>query len=526
MNTKFLTLVLLLFFTLPQFGQIAHNMVKLAQVDGLVGAEYTDIWGYTAPDGKEYAIIGSTKSVGIYDVTNCANPIFKFEFVDGLNNDNYWRDFKTYGNFAFGSADTGSEGLEVFNLTNINNITVTQITDHFLKAHNLYIDTPNARLYVAGARDANSSINNWIIIYDIANPATPVLLKKIRLNDLPGMSGTGNLYMHDIFVENNIAYISQGYEGFYVWDCTDVNNIQYLGHLNEVGQYNHSSWKHPEFTGDTSYFYVAEEAPAGAPIKVMRSVDNGSTHQVTLMKKFKNPLDAPTYTNPRPHNPFVKGNGLYISYYKDGVQVYDVTDPVNPYRAAYYDTYPNNNGLGYTGNDSGFNGAWGVYPFLSSGCILAADITYGLFTLRLKFPKIEVNGKIHVSLPGGGVIMRDSSNTCRLLSLDNSGNLLSSLVTGFDYDYKTDSADVEIITSGSELILTSSNNKKYKISIGNNGVLSSTAFNEAITNATTFNHNLFIDNKHKCMILRSPNNKRWRFGVKNNGSITTYRTSF
>ena len=28
-------------------------------------------WGYVAPDGKEYAIIGSTMAVNIFDVTNC-----------------------------------------------------------------------------------------------------------------------------------------------------------------------------------------------------------------------------------------------------------------------------------------------------------------------------------------------------------------------------------------------------------------------------------------------------------------------
>ena len=85
-------------------------------------------------------------------------------------------DFKCFGNYVYGVADTGTEGLEIFNLTNVNNITVTQNTSHFNRAHNIYVDVPNARLYAAGAHD-NSSTNNWMIIYSLSNPATQRCLK-------------------------------------------------------------------------------------------------------------------------------------------------------------------------------------------------------------------------------------------------------------------------------------------------------------------------------------------------------------
>ena len=61
---------------------------------------------------------------------------------------------------------------------------------------------------------------------------------------------------------------------------------------------------------------------------------------------FKDPLESPISENNRPHNPFVHQDKLYISYYEDGVQVYDVSDGANPTRIAYFDTYPNNNGTG------------------------------------------------------------------------------------------------------------------------------------------------------------------------------------
>jgi hypothetical protein len=64
-----------------------------------------------------------------------------------------------------------------------------------------------------------------------------------------------------------------------------------------------------------------------------------------------------------------------VSYYHDGVQVYDISDPMNPVNIAYYDTYTQHT------NYNGYQGCWGVYPFLPSGIILASDFENGLFVL-------------------------------------------------------------------------------------------------------------------------------------------------
>src|SRR5690606_38295279 len=74
---------------------------------------------------------------------------------------------------------------------------------------------------------------------------------------------------------------------------------------------------------------------------------------------------------------------IVISYYHDGVQVYDISDPRNPVRAGFYDTYPENT------NFSGFQGCWGVYPYLPSGNIIASDITHGLFVLTPPYELLE-----------------------------------------------------------------------------------------------------------------------------------------
>jgi hypothetical protein len=76
--------------------------------------------------------------------------------------------------------------------------------------------------------------------------------------------------------------------------------------------------------------------------------------------------------NSIPHNQLIKGDLLYVSYYYDGLQVYDISDPTLPVRVAHYPTSTEPNLKQY-------RGAWGVYPFLPSGNIIVSDMQKGLF---------------------------------------------------------------------------------------------------------------------------------------------------
>ena len=251
--SRFLLFIFFLFFhTFFLLGQQAHNMKKMAQITGLPGINLSNIWGYTAPDGKEYAIVGSKTATNFYDVTNCGSPILKQSIIDGINTS--WREYKTYKKFAYSVSDAAnSGGLKMFDMTNINNIVFSQVnapTDSFFtRAHTLSIDTVNARLYISGAPEGNNSL---LYIYQLSpNHIKPTLLRKVQLDTMIGQPNL-DLYIHDLYVENNIIYASHGWSGFYAWDCTDPQNIELLGFNNAdnagINGYNHSSWRHPFFS--------------------------------------------------------------------------------------------------------------------------------------------------------------------------------------------------------------------------------------------------------------------------------------
>ena len=330
------------------------------------GVRFNDIWGYAdSLTGREYAIMGSTERVHFFDVTEPNEIVEVANFALGENT--IWRDIKTFGQYAYAVSETNDEGLAVFDLSQLPDTVklVNQVTDGFKNAHNVFIETTTGRLYIVGSRTAN------IVVYDLnEDPSQPELLAAVELPE--------GRYVHDVFVDGYFAYCSHGYRGLYIWDMSDPTMPIQIAKVN-TGGYNHSSW----ITADGKYSLYAEEVPIGRPLGVI-DLEKMMENEIEIALTFSEPLLAPFHTANRPHNPFIKGNYAYLSYYHDGIVIFDISDPLNPKRIAHYDTTENDD---YPDN---FDGVWGVYPFLPSGNIIASDVTTGLYVVKYE-PKEEAN---------------------------------------------------------------------------------------------------------------------------------------
>ena len=392
----YLNKLLLLLLSLLPFGADAQCPNPVA--DGMIcyfrydddnatssggGLTFNDVWGYVDQQGNEFAILGGYDSIYMFDISNPA--ISKKTAVDDAPGTSLWRDFKVYGHYMYAVADQGSTGLRVYDLDSLavgKLHLVGAYTNDFLRAHNIFIDVDQAKLYVVGSN--SGAVREGLLIYDLSSDAksrNPSLINAFQLDTLINQPGL-NFYIHDIFVRNDTAYCSHGYQGYYIWDLTDPINpdsSDLIGFLDNAvatgGSYVHSSWN----SDDNNYAYMATEVSSNYNNKRIYIIDQSDKTQPFVVNTWKEPLleTGCFQDNNVPHNPFVKDGKLYISYYEDGVQVLDLNDPADPVSLAYYDTESANTTYhGTTAN-------WGVFPFFPSGSIIASDTKNGLFVMQL-----------------------------------------------------------------------------------------------------------------------------------------------
>ncbi len=389
---SFILLTACLAFTRPVATQISENMVLLGQWDNNSlpvhsGIVYNDCWGY-AEGGREYALLGSAQKIHFFDITHPADIQEIASFAGGANS--IWRDMKTYGNYAYSVADQGAEGLMIFNLSNLPaSVTkANQLTTWFNRSHNIFIDEAAGRLYVAGLSLPGGYD---LVVLDLTiNPASPGLIAFVNL---PGG------YVHDVYVRDHIAYCSHGNNGLYIYDLSTLTNPASPAALKSITDYpdkgyNHSSW----LSSNGQYLVFADEVPTGLGLKIADV--NSDPDEINVTDVFRSQLLAPAHTNSVPHNPFILGNLVYVSYYEDGVQIFDISNPFDVVRAGYYDTYTDHTAYG------NYDGAWGVYPFLPSGNIIGSDILNGLFVL-LYDPLLPVEWGDFRAIPETGGIRLD-----------------------------------------------------------------------------------------------------------------------
>jgi hypothetical protein len=125
--------------------------------------------------------------------------------------------------------------------------------------------------------------------------------------------------------------------------------------------FTHNCWL--DDSGD--YIFTTDEVSAAW----IAAYDISDLSNITEVDRIRNSETSGSI----PHNTYWINDYLVTSYYRDGVTIHDVTDPSNMILVGSYDTTP------LSGN--GFNGAWGVYPFLPSGNLIVSDIELGLFVL-------------------------------------------------------------------------------------------------------------------------------------------------
>jgi len=341
------------------FVSVSAQQVDIENIRPIVNVDLgtcNDVWGYTDPNGHDFALIGHRTGTYVYDVsTNPHDPI-EVGFIPGETST--WRDLKTHGYYCYVTNETGG-GIDIISLEDpFNPYKVGSHTSSTATAHNLFIADGYA--YIVGSGGANAGTDPWqgAIILDLYDPENPIEVGRWEEE-----------YLHDIYVKNDTAYGCDIYNGsLFIIDVSDKSNPTTMVEHNYSNYGCHAVW----VTDDSKYAVTADEESGGyVYIFDIQDFDN-----INLLSTWY--PNEPEVLNKSVHNVFIKDSLLYVSYYVYGTRIVDISNPYQPIEVGYYDWYPGQNGL--------YNGNWGTYPFTNNGLIYSSDYTgNGFFIMSYPF---------------------------------------------------------------------------------------------------------------------------------------------
>jgi choice-of-anchor B domain-containing protein len=326
-------------FAEPHF----QGMKFIAQINDHSKDKYSAIWGYTAPDQREYALLGVRTGTAIIDITENDN-IKEVAFI--RSEESTWRELKTYSHYAYVVTDSANTGVEIIDLAELpRKATLVGVFKELPMSHTIVIDEPLKLMYLMGGT------GETVVILSLSDPLKPKEVARF-----------GSSYVHDAFFKNGRAYLSEIMsQTFSIWDLKNINEPKFLKRVRDRSA-PAVSFHNSGTTEDDNYLVTTEETED-------RTVKIWDIHDLKSVKIVAEWLPP----NRLAHNVQIKGRYAYFSSYGGGIRILDLIDPKHPVEVAFW-----------TRNQSieeGFVSVWGCYPYFKSGKVIGSDIEGGLIVV-------------------------------------------------------------------------------------------------------------------------------------------------
>jgi hypothetical protein len=229
-------------------------------------------------------------------------------------------------------------------------------------------------------------------VYDMAKVVSGDSAGAI-VGQVPGSEPAASPYgilkgYHDFYVGYDAAskrdlFYGAGFSSYYVYDVTDPASPKLVTTITGCAgcEVDHTFTPTPD-----GRYAVAEAEYQFAPLRIF-DLKPGLEGTV---KAISRPIGAwQSDWRDLPHNHEMRWPYVFVSGYEDGLQVFNMMDPTNPYTVGYYYTYDGPHETGYGsgprfGGGTVFNGAFGVEVRNADGMIFISDMTTGFWAFKME----------------------------------------------------------------------------------------------------------------------------------------------
>ncbi|KAF2668064.1 hypothetical protein BT63DRAFT_433676 [Microthyrium microscopicum] len=355
---------------------------------GSTAGQGSSSWGWTSPEGREFAAIAQIDGCAFAEITKEGKLVYLGR-LPAYSVPSIWREVRGYKDYMLIGSEATGHGIQIFDMKKLLTVDPTKpvkfdnkkdLTGHFTglpegSTHNVVINEESQMAYSVGAVPRTHKCRGGIIFINMTNPALPTG---------PGCAGQDG-YVHDAqclvyrgpdkqYVGREICY---GYneDTLTIYDVTDKVKPTIISKTSYEGAaYTHQGWvldpNNQEYLLlDDEYDEVEKKGLAkdGRPVTYIWNIASlAKPKQTGYYKGKRATID---------HNQYVHDGKSFQSNYGAGFSILNIssipTDPTgnSVKELGFFDIYPEDD-YENLGGVPRFVGSWSSYAKYPSGFVL------------------------------------------------------------------------------------------------------------------------------------------------------------
>lgn len=303
-----------------------------------------------------------------FDVSIPESPTY-IGFLEGRGARAKWRDMKTFENYLYIVADSDDHGVQIMDLNQITSVESPPVTfaesAHYDSgsAQNVAINEESGFAYIVNS----DSCSGGLLMLDLSNPLDPVSSGCSKSTGTTHDAQCVNYRGADVRYTGKEICIVCNFNTIAILDVTDKSDTKQISILSsndfeDIIQ----GW----LTADQTYFIAGDKKEDMNTRTYAIDVSNLRAPQISTS------LDSGDFA--QASNVYVKGGHAYLAKFRAGLRILSLSQLSDGVLTedGFFDIFPFTNDIGRD------EGAWGVYPFLTSGIILVSGVESGLFILH------------------------------------------------------------------------------------------------------------------------------------------------